>query len=280
MTQTSTAAGVETLGEKTSGCPLHTMFAWAGDGTGSALSRWGVMAFAVFAYAAFLASILYAIGFVGGWIVPKGIDDGAASPLGVALAVNTLLLSLFVVQHTVMARPGFKRWWARFVPAPAERSIFVLAACVCLGLVFWQWRPMPAVVWQIETGWLRLVVAGVSMLGWAIVFLSSFLINHFDLFGLRQASLYLAGKKYAPLSFQVTWLYRIVRHPLMVGFIIAFWAAPTMSLGRLFFAVMCTAYILMGTWFEERDLANALGEPYRQYQRSVRGLIPLPKRMG
>jgi len=277
---TTTTPDIESAVQNRSGCPLHTMFAWAGEGTGSALSRWGVMAFGLVAYGAFFATILYAIGFVGNWIVPKGIDAGTASPLGVALGINTLLLSLFVVQHTIMARPAFKRWWTRFVPAPAERSIFVLTTCVCFGLLFWQWRPLPGLVWEIEAGWLRYAVAGVSLGGWGLVFLSSFLINHFDLFGLRQITLYFSGKKYTAVNFQITWLYRIVRHPLMVGFLVAFWAAPTMTVGRLFFAAMCTGYILMGTWFEERDLVRELGEPYRQYQRSVRGLIPLPKRQG
>lgn len=226
-------------------------------------------------YAAFFATILYAIGFVGNWLVPKSIDAGAAEPLARALLINAALLSVFVVQHTIMARPAFKRWWTTIIPVSIERSTFVLLASASLGLIFWQWRPLPDVIWNI-TGPAAIVLHAISLLGWTIVFIASFTISHFDLFGLRQTWMRFRNQPYQPVGFRLAGLYRIVRHPLMFGFLLAFWSAPTMTAGRLFFAAMVTAYIRFGTWIEERDLIAEHGDAYRDYKRRVPGLLPLP----
>ena len=228
-------------------------------------------------YTSFLAAILYAIGFLGSWIVPKSIDSGPVGPAGSALVINVLLLALFVLQHTIMARPAFKRWWTRIVPRSAERSTYVLAASACLALLFWQWRPLPHVLWSLA-GPAALALVALSLSGWAIVFIASFTISHLDLFGVRQAWLRYRNRPYTPVGFRLVGLYRIVRHPLMVGFLIAIWATPVMTVGHLFFALMTTGYILFGTWMEERDLLAEHGESYRGYKRRVRGFVPLPKR--
>lgn len=237
---------------------------------------WATLIYGLLCYAVFGVTILYAIGFLGGLPVPKTVNDGAARPLGESLLVNAGLLSLFVVQHTIMARPAFKRWWTRFIPEPAERSTFVLTASACLGLLFWQWRPMPQVIWSL-TGPVAWLLTGLSLAGWAIVLIASATISHMDLFGVRQAWLRFRNRPYAPVGFRLAGLYRLVRHPLMLGFLIAFWSAPTMTLGRLFFAVMTTGYVLFGTWIEERDLIAAHGERYLDYKRRVPGLIPWPR---
>lgn len=234
------------------------------------------LAFALFAYAAFLACITYAIGFVGNWLVPKSIDSGKPGSLATSLLVNTLLLSVFVLQHTIMARPGFKAWWTRIVPKSLERSIFVLCASAALGLVFWLWRPLPQVLWSVEHPAAAVVLSAISLLGWGIVFTSSFMVSHFELFGLRQVWQRWSRRPLTPVGFRLVGLYRLVRHPLMLGFLIAFWFTPTMTIGHLFFAAMTTAYIRLGTWFEERDLIREHGDRYLAYRRSVRGLIPLP----
>lgn len=236
------------------------------------------MAYGLFAYACFFATILYAIGFVGNWIVPKSIDTGEAGGLLASLAINGALLALFVVQHTVMARPAFKRWWTRIVPRAIERSTFVIAASACLGLMYWQWRPLAGEVWNVQSAFARSALVALSLLGWGIVFASSFMVSHWDLFGLRQTWMRLRERAYEPVGFRLVGLYKLVRHPLMVGFLIAFWATPTMSVGHLFFAIMVTGYILFGTWIEERDLVAEHGESYLEYRRKVRGLVPLPKR--
>jgi protein-S-isoprenylcysteine O-methyltransferase Ste14 len=261
----------ENAGPATSGSPNKPAPA------GSPASRIGILAFGLVAYAAFVAVILYAIGFVGGFIVPKTIDSGTPGPLIPSLLVNGALLSLFVVQHTIMARPGFKRWFTRFIPPAMERSIFVMAANLILALVFWQWRPLPEVVWSVSNPALANGLFGLSMLGWAVVLGSSFMVSHFDLFGLRQSMAYAFGRVYKPVAFRLVLLYRLIRHPLMLGFIIAFWATPEMTVGHLFFAIMTTGYILFGTTIEERDLVAAYGERYQEYRRNVRGLIPLPR---
>lgn len=246
---------------------------------GNRLAGWMTLAYGLTAYASFLATILYAIGFVGNWVVPKGIDAGEPGAVAASMLLNAALLSLFVVQHTIMARPAFKRVWTRIVPKPIERSTFVLASSACLGLVFWQWRPLPQVIWSVD-GPIGSVLAGVSLLGWAIVFIASFTISHVDLFGVRQAWLRFRERSYTPVGFRLAGLYRLVRHPLMVGFLIAFWSTPTMTLGHLFFSLLTTGYILFGTWVEERDLIAEHGERYLAYKRSVRGLIPIPRRAG
>jgi protein-S-isoprenylcysteine O-methyltransferase Ste14 len=243
----------------------------------SGAGRIGIFAFGVLAYGSFLVAFCYAIGFVGNWVVPKSIDSGTAGALVPSLLVNGALLVAFVVQHTIMARPGFKRWWTGIVPPAMERSIFVLLASTILLVLFWQWRPLPGVVWQANHPIAVWGLSGVSLLGWGLVLYSSFLINHFDLFGLRQVWLALRAVAYRPVGFRLIGIYKLVRHPLMLGFLIAFWATPVMTVGHLFFAVMTTGYILFGTHMEERDLVAEHGEKYLEYRRGVRGLVPLPR---
>jgi protein-S-isoprenylcysteine O-methyltransferase Ste14 len=236
-----------------------------------------VLAFAygLAAYAVFFGTILYAIGFVTGIVVPKTVDTGSEGPIVEALVVNVLLMSLFAVQHSVMARQGFKRWWTRFVPAAIERSTFVLLASLTLILLFWQWRPIPATTWEVTEPTLAIALVGLSLLGWAIVFIATFLINHFELFGLSQVVLNLTGRKPAEPRFRTPFLYKLVRHPIYLGFVIAFWATPVMTVSHLLFAAVTTAYILVGIALEERDLIALYGDEYRRYRQRVSMLIPL-----
>ena len=238
------------------------------------MSRIFALLYGLAAYAVFLGTILYAIAFVGGFAVAKTIDSGPAAPIGEALLVDVLLMSLFAVQHSVMARQPFKRWWMRFVPASIERSTYVLFASLALVLLFWQWRPIPGIVWQVTEPIAATAVLGLSLFGWFIVFLSTFLINHFELFGLRQVLVNLTGGEIANPPFKTPALYKIVRHPIYLGFIIAFWAAPVMSVGHLLFAGVTTAYIFVGIFLEERDLIALFGDEYRRYRRRVSMLIP------
>ncbi|GAA5520098.1 hypothetical protein LQ318_00140 [Aliifodinibius salicampi] len=229
-------------------------------------------------YIIFLGSFLYAIAFVGDFWVPKTINAGSEAEIfWQGLLVNAGLLGLFAFQHSVMARDGFKKWWTKIIPKPIERSTYVLLSSLILILLFWQWRTMPEVIWSVESGVWQVVLFGFFGLGWGLVFLSTFMINHFDLFGLRQVYLHLKGKEITPIEFKEPGFYKYVRHPLMLGFIIAFWATPYMTLGHLVFSIATTGYIFVGIWFEERDLIRYHGEKYKEYRERVRMLIPFPK---
>jgi len=233
------------------------------------------MLYAVVAYVLFAGTFAYAVGFTGNIVVPKGIDAGASAPLLEAIAVNLLLLGLFAVQHSVMARRGFKRWWTRIVPPAVERSTYVLAASLALALVLWQWRPIAEpVVWRIDGAFATTLVWAVFWLGWVILLASSFLINHFELFGLRQAWAQVTGRPLPEPKFRTPAFYRYVRHPLYLGFLLGFWATPVMSAGHLLFAVGATGYILVGIWFEERDMIAQFGDQYRRYRTQVGMLLP------
>jgi len=240
--------------------------------------RIAVFAYGVVSYAIFFGTFLYMIGFVGGFGVPKSIDSTPQSGLGIALLINTALLGIFAVQHSVMARPAFKRWWTRIVPQPAERSTYVLFSSIALIALAASWQPLGGVVWQIENTTARALIWALYGFGWSLVLVSTFLINHFDLFGLRQVWLYLIGRDYTPVPFTAPVLYKVVRHPLYVGWFFAFWAAPTMTAAHLFFALVTTAYILIAIRLEERDLVAEHGERYRSYREQVPMLIPRPGR--
>jgi protein-S-isoprenylcysteine O-methyltransferase Ste14 len=238
------------------------------------MGRFLAFLYGTVAYVIFFGTILYAIGFVTGIAVPKTIDSGTVGPIGEAIIVNLILLSIFAVQHSVMARKSFKRWWTQYVPASIERSTYVLLASLALVLLFWQWRPLPAVLWEANGPVVHNVLLGVSLLGWVIVFASTFLINHFELFGLQQVILNLIGRKASEQRFRTPMFYKLVRHPIYLGFLIAFWVAPVMTVGHLLFAAVTTAYIFVGIALEERDLVEMFGDEYRRYRERVGMLVP------
>ncbi len=234
--------------------------------------------YGLFSYGAFLLTCVYAVGFVANLWVPKAIDTAPAAPTSAAVLLNLALLGLFALQHSVMARPAFKAWWTRLVAPPLERSTYVLLSSLLLALLFWQWRPIAGLVWQFDSVAAQALCWALYALGWIIVAGSTFMINHFDMFGLRQVTLRLKSAPYTPLPFVEVALYRFIRHPIMLGFLIAFWATPRMSLGHLLFALATTAYIFIGIWLEERDLRRAHGAAYERYRRRAGMILPRLRR--
>ena len=242
------------------------------------IKRVGFFAYGVLCYAIFFATFLYAIGFIGGLFVPTRLDGPARGPLAAGIAIDAALLGLFAVQHSLMARPWFKERWTRIVPTALERSTYVLLSSLALILLFWQWRPLGGVVWSVQDPIGRVVLSALGLSGFGLVLVATFLINHFDLFGLRQVWLYLRDKPYTRLRFGTPLLYRLVRHPLYVGWFFAFWATPTMTSAHLLFAVATAAYILIAIQLEERDLVREFGSTYEMYRQSVPMLVPFTRR--
>jgi len=234
--------------------------------------------YGIIAYIIFLISFLYAIGFIGNFIVPKSIDAGTETAFSNALLINALLLSIFAIQHSVMARPAFKKWFTTIINPAIERSTYVLLSSLALLLLYWKWQPMPAIVWKTENESIALIFTGIYFLGWLIVFFSTFMINHFELFGLKQIFDNLNSRFSKDYNFKVNYLYKIVRHPIMLGFIIAFWATPEMTVGHLIFAIITTIYIFIAIkYLEEKDLKKYFGKEYEDYQNNVPMIIPFTK---
>jgi protein-S-isoprenylcysteine O-methyltransferase Ste14 len=245
--------------------------------TGHVVGRLVAFFYGLTAYAVFFVTFLYAIGFVSGLVVPTTVDTGIVAALPEAIIVNMLLMSVFAIQHSVMARKQFKQWWTQYVPKSVERSTYVLLASLALVLLFWQWRAMPTVIWQIDDPQLAMAVMGLSFAGWLIVLTSTFLINHFELFGLHQVANNLAGRPMPAQRFRTPLFYKLVRHPIYLGFIIAFWAEPTMTAGHLLFAAVTTAYIFVGILLEEHDMIELFGDEYRRYRQRVAMIVPWRK---
>ncbi|MBD3223920.1 MAG: isoprenylcysteine carboxylmethyltransferase family protein [Caldithrix sp.] len=241
------------------------------------MQRYVYYVYGILSYILFLLVFLYAIGFVGNFIVPKSIDSGQFDGFLSALLINTGLLSLFAIQHSVMARPGFKKYWMCIIPAPIERSTYVLFSSLVLALLFWQWRPMPGYVWDIDSQAANYLLWVLNGAGWFLVLLSTFMISHSHLFGIMHVQKHLYKKSQPDLKFQTPGLYRYMRHPIMLGFLIAFWTTPTMTVGHLLFAIATTGYILIALRYEERDLINYFGDKYRSYRQQVNMLIPVFK---
>ena len=257
-----------------SGCPVTGQSEAMSDRKASMPEQIAGFLFGAVAYLVFGGTFLYAIGFVAGMVVPKDIDGGTVVPAVEALLINVWLMSLFAVQHSVMARKPFKRWWTQFVPHTIERSVYVLFSSLVLILLFWQWRPMPAIVWQVADPAAATALMALSFAGWLLVLSSTFLINHFELFGLHQVLTNLVGRKTPEQRFRTPLFYKVVRHPLYLGFIVAFWATPVMTVGHLLFAAVTTAYIFVGIFLEERDLVAQFGEQYKRYRAQVGMIIP------
>jgi protein-S-isoprenylcysteine O-methyltransferase Ste14 len=241
------------------------------------LKRRVFFAYGVASYVVFLVTFLYAIAFVGNLGTPTALDGPATGPIARALAIDAGLLALFALQHSIMARKGFKQRWTRIVPKPVERSTYVLFSSLALILLFWQWQPIGGVVWSVESRAATVVLRTLFVAGWALVLISTFLIDHFDLFGLRQVSLYLTHQPYTPRPFATPGPYRLVRHPLYIGWLLAFWMTPTMTVAHLVFAIATSAYILVAIQLEERDLVREFGDSYEGYRRRVPMLVPLPR---
>ena len=252
----------------------HQVHSISPEVAGSRIFKFIAFLYGIAAYLVFFVTIVYAIGFVMGLVVPKTIDSGPDTPTVEAVIINLLLMTLFAVQHSVMARQRFKAWWTQFVPKPVERSTYVLFASLSLLLLFWQWRPLSSIVWDVASPDRAVTLVTLSLVGWILVFTSTFMINHFELFGLHQVTNHLVGKQAEPPRFKTPLLYKLVRHPIYLGFIIAFWAAPTMTAGHLLFAAVTTAYIFVGIALEEHDLVDLFGDEYRQYKQRVSMLIP------
>ena len=236
-----------------------------------------IFIYGMVSYALGSASLLYLICFVSNIVVPKTIDSTPVGAIAPAVLVDLILVALFAFQHSLMARPGFKERWTRIVPQPAERSTYVLTTALVLTLLFWQWQPVPGVVWNVENAVGKALLQGLFWLGWVILFASTFMINHFDLFGLRQVYLRLKSEPYRPVPFVEVALYRFVRHPIMLGLLIGLWATPSMSVGHLLFAAATSVYVFIGIFLEEHDTRRALGERYERYRRETSMIVPLPR---
>jgi methanethiol S-methyltransferase len=259
----------------------HAPASDAGTFTGEGASlpaRLAAFAYGAVSYAIFFGSYLYAIGFLGNFIVPRTIDGPPTSPFATALLINVLLLGIFAVQHSVMARPTFKKWWTQFIPKPIERSTYVLFSSIALIALFYFWQPMGGVIWNVEHQYAQAALYALFAFGWGLVLVSTFLINHFDLFGLRQVWTYLRGKPYTYLRFKTPGPYKLVRHPLYLGWLCAFWATPTMTSAHLLFALLTTAYILIAIQLEERNLVQYHGRAYASYRKRVPMILPIPGR--